>query len=102
MIHIDNRTDKPLEEDKQRNELISFVNSFDGQLCLQYFDVFKLEGFMEDDEDYYYIVRGKYGLEYISCVADLYPLNLYLPKPIYDDLLTTFNNNYCVEGVYVK
>jgi hypothetical protein len=70
-----------------------FVSKHKGELVLDCFDVVRLDGFAEDDIDYYYICTGRRGEEWISCVGALYPLKGILPEKQYERLLKVFNLN---------
>ncbi len=71
-----------------------FVEKHKGELVLEGFDVVMLEGFEDiPDDDYYYVVTGKQGTFWLSCVADLYPLKDVLPEAQYNRMLETYKLN---------
>lgn len=55
-----------------RNEVIEFIEKHKGELVLDGFSVVKLEGFSEDEDDYYYCVINDEGERYqLSCLIGL-------------------------------
>jgi len=71
-----------------------FVERHRGELVLDCFDVVMLEDFKDvPDDDYYYVVSGKKGTYWTSCVGDLYPLKDVLPEDQYSRMLYIFNLN---------
>ena len=91
-----NRNKESLDEsqDSNKKKFIEFVKGHDNELVLDYFDVVRLIGFAEDDEDYYYIVKNvKKGEMWVSCVGWLFPLKNVLPDEHYDRLESTFKLN---------
>ena len=62
------------------------------------FEVARLEGFWDGEDDYYYILRkidrginkGKY---YLSCCISFVPLKGRIKKAEYEDLVRVFNLN---------
>jgi hypothetical protein len=81
-----------------RDDAIAFVETHKGELMLDYFDVVRLIGFDEDDDDCYYKVQAvKRGVYSTSCIGWLIPLKGVLPKEDYSDLERVFNLNVGVE-----
>jgi len=68
------------------NILKEIIYNFDN-LVLSMFDVARLIGFEETDEDFYYIFRGRLGKEYgSSCVGGFYSMEGHLHPEDYDNL----------------
>jgi len=77
--------------DKNLRAIIRFCKQHDGELVLETtgHELYRLIGFMSDDEDYYWNLRefGRRCKEhYDSCVGGLIPIKDYLPEEIYDNL----------------
>ena len=81
-----------------RDDVITFVEEHKGELMLDYFDVVRLIGFDEDNDDCYYKVQAvKRGIYSTSCIGWLIPLKGVLPKEDYSDLERVFNLNVEIE-----
>jgi len=92
-MKIVNRNKESIMDDNKQ-KFLKFVEDHDGELVIDFFKVEKLIGFAEDDEDYYYIVKGIEGFEqWVSCVMDLIPLKGVLPEDSYNRLLKVFELN---------
>jgi hypothetical protein len=55
----------------------------------------RLIGYYEDDDECYYVVRGRYGdkVGLLSCVGGLLSLKKYLPEAVYQGIENTFAQN---------
>jgi len=74
--------------------ILKQIKKHNGELVLDLFEVVKLEGFYEDEEDYYYIYRNLIGEKiYSSCVGSFIPLKSQLNRKYYNELLRIFNLN---------
>jgi hypothetical protein len=92
-MKIVNRNKESIMDDN-KSMFLEFVKEHDGELVIDFFRVEQLVGFAEDDEDYYYIVKGIEGIEqWVSCVMDLIPLKGVLPEDSYNRLLKVFELN---------
>ena len=81
--------------DSNWTKLTAFVDAHRGELVLNYFDIVRLDGLLnEPDDDYYFILSGKEGREnYLSCVGRIFLLKNHLDKESYDELERVFNLN---------
>jgi len=101
-MKIINRNLESLDEsqDKQKKEIMDFIRLHEGELVLDFFEVVRLIGFAEDEDDYYYIVNDtKRGEVWESCCMLLIPLKRVLPDEHYERLDNTFKYN---EDFYVE
>lgn len=63
------------------------VDKHRGELVLDIFEIVRLEGFHEDEDDYYYVFRTLYkGVIRSSCVGGFTPLKGRLRKKEYKEL----------------
>lgn len=74
--------------------LTTFVDKHCGELVLDSFEIVRLDGLHDEpDDDYYYLVSGRNGRVFVSCVGGLIPLKDYLPEDVYGKLEYVFNLN---------
>jgi len=67
--------------------IIKEIRKHRGELVLDIFEVVRLEGFHEDEDDYYYVFKSLYrGRFYSSCVGEFVPLKGRLSKKEYKEL----------------
>ena len=70
-----------------RKRITKEINKHKGELVLDVFEIVSLEGFHEDEEDYYYVFRSLYkGVFRSSCVGGFTPLKGRLKKEEYKEL----------------
>lgn len=80
--------------DENKKLLIAEVKKMKGQLVLDCFKVVRLDGWAEDDDDYYWVLYDlKTGTYWSSFVGAIYPLKGVLPKKTYDYLTYIFKLN---------
>jgi len=96
------RKQKPLD---QKKKILKFIKKHQGQLCLDYYDVVRLIGFHEDEDDYYYDVQ-KVGAEpngryHTSCVGLMTPLKGKIPARDYKIIDTVFTANWNMHHDFV-
>ena len=77
-----------------RDSIIAKINKNKGDLVLDLFTMVRLDGFVEDDEDYYYVYTKSNGEEYwSSCVMTFITLRGKLPDKEYKCLVDIFERN---------
>ena len=77
-----------------KKEILEEIEQYIGTLVLDMFDVVRLEGFIEDDGDYYYIMRKiKGGIYCSSCVLNFIPLKGKIDDDEYNALERQFEMN---------
>ena len=90
--------------EKNKLEILHFIEEHKNELMIEpSFDIVKLVGFHEDMYDYYYVIYGKNGKEYMSCVGKLIPLNGVLNEIDYEYLVRVWEMNrhiWAYEKVY--
>ena len=75
-------------------KLTAFVEAHRGELVLNCFEVVRLDGLLDEpDDDYYYILSGKDGKHYSSCVGRPILLKGFLASEDYNKLERVFNLN---------
>ena len=81
--------------DSNWTKLTAFVEAHRGELILNYFEVVRLDGLLDEpDDDYYFILSGKEGREnYLSCVGRLMLLKGFLADEDYNELERVFDLN---------
>ena len=87
--------------DENKKRILKFVEQHKNELVLDLFEVVRLLGFYEDEDDYYYKVQstGTTGVYFTSCVGRLYPLKGALSENEYNTINQIFNMNIMDNGV---
>jgi hypothetical protein len=79
---------------EQKEFFADFIKRHSGELMLNYFEVVRFEGVIDEDEyDLYYRVLSTRGVYRVSCVGKLIPLKGVLPEEDYNHLESVFNVN---------
>lgn len=72
----------------------AFIKKHKGEVLLYLFDLVRLDGFYEDELDYYYTVMSLHdGITHESCVMRPILLKGFIPKKDYDSLRRIFDLN---------
>lgn len=72
-----------------QNEVLPYQNT----LVLDHFNVVRLVGVVEDEDDFYWVFDGHRGVYHSSCVCDWEPLKGVLPTERYEQLVRIWNLN---------
>lgn len=85
---------KKSEPDDAFRKLKEQANEFKNTLLLYLFEVVRLEGVIEDAEDFYWVFERANGqIVHVSCLIQWVPLKSYLKKEQYSRLKTIWNLN---------
>lgn len=87
--------DKKPEFKDPKPEILAFIEKHKGEIVLEDVGgVVRLDGFYEDEMDYYYkVFKLGSGTVMYSCVGGLIPLKGYIPDKEYDRVERIFNLN---------
>jgi hypothetical protein len=80
---------------EQKEFFAEFIKQHTGELMLDYFEVVRFEGVVDEDEDDFYwrVLSTTRGIYRTSCVGKLIPLKGFLPEKDYNSLEAIFNLN---------
>ena len=85
---------KKSEPDETFRKLKEQANEFKNTLLLYLFEVVRLEGVVEDAEDFYWVFERANGeIVHVSCIIQWVPLKFYLEEEQYSRLKTIWNLN---------
>lgn len=84
---------KDSKDDAEKIKFKEFIKKHEDELMLHYLSVIQLIGFAEDEDEYYYIIKDKYGERWLSYVNPLYPLKGVIPDYQYNKLNRVFTLN---------
>jgi hypothetical protein len=76
------------------NELQKELKFYKDTLVLDLFEVVRLVGVLEDEDDNYWIFDTEHGIVHSSCVMNWTPLKGYIPTEQYDRLVRIWNFNH--------
>ena len=80
--------------DTTKKQILKEIEQYRNTLVLNMFEVCRLEGFDEDEEDYYYVLRNvRGGFTFLSCVGGFIPLYKKIDEKDYDHLEMWFQMN---------
>lgn len=85
---------KKTEPNEAFRKLKEQANEFKNTLLLYLFEVVRLEGVIEDAEDFYWVLEKANGeIVHVSCLIQWVPLKSYLKEEQYSRLKTIWNLN---------